>query len=312
MHALFFKYLPAYFKVLRPKNLILIGATQWFLYAMLIVPFVEKPLLSNHLLLLFIIDTMLIAAAGNLINDILDVKADEINKPLLSFIPNPIAKKSALVYYFILLILGFSIAAYIAFEIQKWPLLMIYPVVSFILFLYSYSLKNTILLGNIIVSLFVAFVTGIIFFAERTAIMQMKVIHTQRMVIEMFIAFIVFSFMINMIREMIKDIEDAEGDQVMGFVTLPIKYGKQKSVQICQYLTLLTIILLIVWMLFSKNVVGLRNYTFLLLFVGSPLVVSFQILTASTHKRNFSQLSAILKAVMVAGLFSLYMLTSNY
>lgn len=300
----------AYFKILRPKNLIIVGITQWILYHYIILTFVEQPALNAYLFSLLVLDTILIAAGGYVINDIVDAEVDQVNKPIKTYIPSQISLKTAYYYYFLLLSIGFLLAFYIAYSIDNLPLVIIYPSACIFLYLYSFKYKNSIIIGNVMVSIFVALVSGIILFAERNSVGNLSNQTQMWLVIELFFTYMVFSFMVNMIREIIKDIEDVEGDNKAGLLTYPIKYGINAAKNLASLFSLVTIILLIVWMLVTDIPMDLRMYVFLLLLVASPLVVIIQILTKTTSKRDFSKISAILKYVMLAGLVSIILLSS--
>jgi 4-hydroxybenzoate polyprenyltransferase len=300
----------AFIQILRPKNLIIVGTTQWILYHYIILAFVDTPALDVFLFSLLVVDTILIAAGGYIINDIVDASVDQINKPQKTFIPTKISLIQATYYYYFLGFVGFLIALYIAYCINNLPLVVIYPMACFLLYVYSTKFKNSILIGNILVSLFVAFVSGIILFAERNAIISINDSTKKWLVLELFIAYMIFSFMVNMIREIIKDIEDEEGDKLAGLITYPIKYGTDAAKKLVVLFCLTTILMLLFWLFVTNIPLDLRVYVFLLLLVASPLVVIVQILTKTTTKRDFSKISAILKYIMLAGLVSIILLSS--
>ena len=153
-------------------------------------------------------------------------------------------------------------------------------------------------------------VSGIILFAERNAVLALNDLSNMWLILELFFAYLVFSFMINMIREIIKDIEDLEGDKSAGLTTYPIKYGADSAKKLAVIFCILSIFVLILWLLTTNIPMNLRVYVFLLLLVASPLVVIIQILTKTTTKRDFSKISAILKYIMLAGLVSIILLSS--
>ncbi|HMR90019.1 MAG TPA: geranylgeranylglycerol-phosphate geranylgeranyltransferase [Saprospiraceae bacterium] len=299
-----------FIQILRPKNLIIVGITQWILYHYIILAFVATPSLDVFLFSLLVIDTMLIAAGGYVINDIIDAKTDQINKPSKTYIPSKISLKTATYYYYTLLTVGFLIALYIAYSIDNLPLVIIYPSSCFLLYLYSTKYKNSIIIGNVLVSLFVAMVSGIILFAERNAVFALDDLSKMWRILELFFAYMVFSFMVNMIREIIKDMEDMEGDKSAGLTTYPIKYGADSAKKLTVIFCALSILVLVLWLLTTNIPMDLRVYVFLLLLVASPLVVVIQILTKTTTKRDFSKISAILKYIMLSGLVSIILLSS--
>jgi 4-hydroxybenzoate polyprenyltransferase len=300
----------AFIQILRPKNLIIVGITQWILYHYIILAFVDTPSLDVFLFSLLVLDTIFIAAGGYIINDIVDASLDQINKPNKTYIPTLINLKAATYYYYAILAFGFLLAFYIAYCINNLPLVVIYPASCFLLYIYSTRYKNSILIGNVLVSLFVALVSGIILFAERNAVMSLSDNTKKWLVIELFMVYMIFSFMVNMIREIIKDIEDVEGDKSVGIITYPIRYGADAAKKLAVLFCLTTILVLLFWLFVTNIPLDLRVYVFLLLLVASPLAVIVQILTKTTTKRDFSKISAILKYIMLAGLVSIILLSS--
>lgn len=306
----FLSFISALINIIRPKNLIIIALTQWILHFFIIIPFVGVPSLNAALFYLLVVDTMFIAAGGYLINDILDYKTDVINKPLKLYIPKPLSLKTAWVYYFCILISGFLTALYIAYKINNLPLVLIYPLACVVLYFYSAKLKNSVLAGNIVVSLFVAFVSGIVLFAERNSVSNMAVTSSYHVVMGLFTAYMIFSFLINLLREIIKDIEDFEGDIATGVITYAGRYGITRAKKLCMGLCILTIIIAILWVCFSSVCTDFRVQTYITLFVVCPILIVLQILTKTSAKRDFSKISTILKWVMVAGLGSIILISS--
>ncbi|MBC7884558.1 MAG: UbiA family prenyltransferase [Saprospiraceae bacterium] len=281
------------------------------MYRFIILPFVGTPSLDVCLFLLLITDTILIAAGGYIINDIHDHRADMVNKPSLTFIPSLISLKAAGIYYKFILLTGLIIALYIGQRIHQMHMVLIYPVGSALLYMYSVKYKNTVIWGNVIVSVFVAFVSGIVLIAERASIVSIVDPKTMNLVIELFVVYMIFSFLVNMIREIVKDLEDAEGDTLSGGVTFGIRYGMQSAVKLSVILAILTILAIIGWLMWTNVPFELRSAVFLLLFVAAPLVSIIQILTKSNHKSDFTKISTILKWTMVAGLGSIVLISST-
>ena len=297
--------------ITRPKNLFLAGFTQFIIYHFLFEKVQQNLALSGHLLYLFIFDTILIAAGGYIINDIFDYKTDKVNKPEKTYISKEISLKNAILYYFLILSLGFVISIYIAIVTDNIPLLSLYPLACGLLYVYSKKLKNTILKGNIVVSAFVSFVPGVILIAERDLIFEKSIPDFQNLVIQLFVYYLVFSFSVNLIREIVKDIEDESGDRLQGYITLPIKYGIDSAKKWCIYLSVFTIVLLVSWMSLTTIPLDFRVKMYFLLLIAAPLVVIIQILTRTTHKRDFSKISTILKWIMLAGLGALILITKT-
>ncbi len=307
----FLKKIAPYIFIVRPKNLLIIGFTQFILYHFLFATYADVVALSGHLLNIFILDTILIAAGGYIINDIIDYKSDAVNKPDKTYLLNDISIENAKRYYYLILFAGLVLSVYIAIKTNNIPLIALYPMVCAVLYLYSSRYKSSVLTGNVIVSLFVAFVPGIILLAERNLIFNPTSEAMQSHILQVLIFYITFSFLINFIREIIKDIEDIEGDKNMGYVTLPIKYSILVAKRWSIFLSLASIVLLLTWMFTTSIPLDFRIMMYLLLLVAAPLVVIIQILTKTTHKRDFSKISTILKWIMLAGLGALILITKT-
>lgn len=306
----FLKKCAIYLNIVRPKNLLLVGLTQYIIYYYLFLQYDIRVALSDGLLPLFIMATILIAAGGYIINDILDVASDLVNKPSKSFIPTLISKFHAYIYYYVILTLGFTISIFIAIKTNNLPLISIYPMACGMLYLYSKKFKSSVLIGNVIVSLFVALVSVIIIVAERKLLFGVDPANSTKVALELLIFYSILAFLINLIREIIKDTEDIEGDTQAGYVTLPIKYGVSFAKKTTIGLIVSTNLLLIAWIFTTSINLDFRIKTYLLLLVTSPLSVVLQILTKTTHKRDFSKISTILKWTMLAGLGALILISN--
>ena len=262
-------------------------------------------LLVGSLWWLFIIDTVLIAAAGYVINDVFDQRTDQLNKPKNVYIgPNQLSAKSAWVYYGSLVMFGFFIALYIAYSIGKLHLLLIYPIAVGMLFLYSKSFKKLPLIGNFVVAIFCAFVPGILLYAEWDMLFMSKFSYPSGYLPFMFVftSYIIFAFLATMVREIIKDIEDVEGDQSAGYKTLPVFASIRTSVNTSLGFGLLLLLSYGIWVLpfYLDGVYWFFAFSSIFMF----LITSFILVKIyfATEKDNFSQISKWLKFLMIIAL----------
>lgn len=253
--------------------------------------------------MMFILVTVIIAACGYLINDAFDIKSDRINKKDKS-----IPKIFFLSSYYILFILGCILATYLAFQVNKLHLLSIYFVAHALLYCYSSHFKNLPLVGNIVVAAFSSLVIGILWFAEYESINQ--ILQPQQSYLKaLMVAFILFSFIISLVREMIKDAEDIKGDQIVGAQTAALKWGnssvKKISILLLIFLAILLFISMWQFIPFQINIwiTFTLISTLLLLIIG----LTYQ---ASTQK-HFYRISQLLKLNMFIGVVFLAQL-SNY
>ncbi len=299
----FLKQLYGYFNIIRPKNLLVIGFTQLLLHRFLIAPYLDTVILKGHLLILFILDTMIIAATGYIINDIMNQNTDRVNKPEKTFIGNYITEIGAYIYYLLFIILGSLISVYLAQFTDNWKNIWIYPVAIWCMYLYSRFLKSTVLKGNIYVSLFVALVWGVIFFVESTGGNPLPEILE-----ELCWMYMIIIFLLNLMREIVKDIEDIQGDLQSGVVTLPISAGIPFSKKIVTGIGFLLTIIMYIWILKSCYTTGSYFRWFMLgLISPAVLVVSVYTLLAN-EKHSFTKISYILKMIMVAGMLSIILI----
>ncbi|MBT3302240.1 MAG: geranylgeranylglycerol-phosphate geranylgeranyltransferase [Bacteroidetes bacterium] len=285
----------AYLRLFRYKNLLITIMVQLMVYFCLVEGFLHIPPRS---LLLLIGGTILIASAGYIINDIYDLKADIINRPDTVLLGQRIKIRTAMYIYvgFNLLALYFGFLLYWKFHMGVKFFLM-FSAVSFILFLYAVKIKRTPLFGNFVVALLLAFVLIIVW------------IYKQGSHPELLLLYASFAFLTGIIRELLKDIEDMDGDKKAGFKTFPLKFGVQKSKNLVQNLTIVQIIALII---FSVLVYGLTAYWALMVYffilVLIPLSLTLYLIPKAETKNDFEQLTRFIKFIVVTGTVSMFAL----
>jgi 4-hydroxybenzoate polyprenyltransferase len=308
----------SFLNIIRLPNILLVIATQLLMYKLVIEPpfslTESQTNLSNTNLFLLILSTSLITISGYLINDIYDREIDSINKPERHWIKTPERLRTAWLGYFFILAAGTVISAYLAFSIDQLWWFLLYPLASFLLFFYAIKLKSTALLGNIVVSLFCSGVVGILLFAEWNGFEQlMKNEHVYAIWgFHVLVAYMIFAFFSNLIREIVKDIEDLEGDQKLKARTFPIVFGVPKSKILILLLTAFMILSLMVWLFIDLTVFD--NLYSTLVGIGQILcMIIFLIrIVKAEDQRDFGQLSALAKVIMASGLVMLILLKLSY
>ena len=197
-----------YIEILRPENAAMSAIS------VILLAFIDKTI--SIPIILAILTVFFETSAGNVMNDYFDYNIDLINKPKRPIPSGRISLKNARNYgYFLFLlstILGFSIS----YLTNNWIPFIIVIIADIVLYFYAYKLKATPLIGN----LAVAFMTGLLFVFGGYTINNPGIIHTS-----IFLGF--FAFVMTAAREIIKDIEDVEGDKKDGAKTLPILIGKK-------------------------------------------------------------------------------------
>jgi 4-hydroxybenzoate polyprenyltransferase len=291
-----------YIAILRPTNLLIVAITQYILYYTTIADLGKERQIDHVLFFLFVLDTILISASGYLINDIIDVDIDKKNKPLKSFIPTRISISSAKVYYVTLVVIGFLLALYIAIRVKNLPFLIIYPAAVGFLLVYSLYLKGTVLLGNILVSLYIALVPGILLAYDIQWLNHPDNQNEKELILILFISNMILSFLTNLSREIIKDIEDIDGDRLAGLKTLPIKFGVENSKKVSIALMTVSMAALTYYFILT---IGLSSLTIKAVFITLiifNIYIIYKIMYAPSEKKAYSLISTLHKVFMVMGL----------
>lgn len=300
----------AFLKLIRWPNLIIVALTQLALFFLILHPTFSFHQIAQDqaflILSLIIIGTCLIAASGYVINDIMDLEIDLINKGEQVLIGDFFSKKGAFRIYYAIVLMGFMVACLLAFLLNKWSQLWIYPLAIFLLYIYSSFFKKTALLGNILVSLFTAFVVMILMVAFNESIKQCPQ-EDQGYLYQIAWTFTWFSFLSNLFREMVKDLEDIEGDRLMGARTAPVVFGIPLTKTIAS-LSLLAVF--IVFYFFVKNIpFELNGYQIIypIVCIVLPSLFLIFLLWKRKHKQGFHQVSILTKIYMLFGLVYLFL-----
>lgn len=199
---------------------------------------------------LLVLTTVLLAAAGYAINDYFDTKTDLINRPKTVVLGKHINRRFAMTLHVVLNILAVLLGFYISWQIGLWKLIYIYVIITGLLWFYSTSYQKQFLIGNIIVALLTAMVPMMTVLYEipplNKAYFDTLLILKDNFndVFFWITGFSVFAFITTLNREIIKDIEDFEGDKAYGSRTIPVVAGIKISKIITVSLTLITIALL--------------------------------------------------------------------
>ena len=293
-----------YLKLFRYPNLILIIITQLLIKYALLNSFGIATTLSDFGFFLLCLSTVCIAAAGNIINDIHDVETDKINKPQKTIVGNQISVTTAQNLYLGLSILGVIIGFYLSNIIGRPGFSALFIMISGLLYLYATYLKQILILGNVVVSILVAMVIIIVGLYELLPAITPQNQQTQGIIFSILLDYALFAFLINWLREMIKDQEDIIGDYNTGRNTLPIVIGKDRTNKVIFIIGLLPLAA-VVYYLYEYLFNNLYAVLYVLLLVVAPLLYFLvQLWTAKTRKQ-FAHLSIILKLIMIFGLLSL-------
>ncbi len=290
--------------LIRWKNLLMIALVQYLVKYALFQPFGVSMSLSHFEFFLLILATICIAAAGNIINDIYDVETDFINKPKQVIVGAAISEKTAYNLFIAFNVLGVGIGFFVSNSIGKNELFSIFVIISILLYLYASFLKQTFLIGNIIVSALVAFSIIIVGIFELIPAMTTQNQNIQLTFFKIILDYAFFAFILNFLREIAKDIEDIDGDFKTGMHTLPIVIGRERTSKILFSLSLIPLLLIIYYINTSLYKQPISVGYFLIFLVGPLIYISIKLFSAKT-KKDFHSISNLFKLVMLFGMLSL-------
>ncbi len=301
-----------YFHLFRYPNLLIIAFTQLIVEYFIILPSLNQvnqpPLLNEFLFFLLVISTIIITAIGYVQNDIEDLEMDRINKPDKMVVGRLISIREAKMIVLLLTLIGTIISLYVAVKIEQIYLALIFPIAVGVLILYAKKLKKGFLLGNAVVSLFVAGVAGIVWFAERAGLSLFLNNYAEegKIIWIIFLAYLTLAFLANLYREIVKDMQDVEGDKAQDSKTLPIKYGQSTAKWIAFSVATLLLISIILLTIFLYQYNLLLGMSWVIVFIILPLLFSIiSLLTKPLIKSTFKQISLSIKLIMLAGLLLL-------
>lgn len=305
----------ALLRLIRFPNLLIVALTQGLLYFVLLRPVLLRsgvpPALSPGQFALFILITVLLTATGYIINDLIDLETDQLNKPGRVIIGRSIPRASAMQLYVGLGVAGLFLAFYLGLQAGRLPLVPLYPLAFGLLLLYSTHLKREALLGNIVVALFCGGVAAVIGLAEQSSLAELLRVAPQpaRQVQTLLIWYTVFAFLSTLYREIIKDMEDARGDAHARCRTAPIRWGVPvtKLITGAVGLALLGFLLWQGWQ--WRSWFSSWLLLFLVLGLALPMLISFYLLAFAKNQQQFHRLSSLVKVIMLNGL--LFILFAN-
>jgi 4-hydroxybenzoate polyprenyltransferase len=299
-------------RLIRWNNLFIILLTQILVWACVLMPlqkWTKDALLLDTLnFSLLCLSTILIAAAGYIINDYFDIKIDAINRPQKVILESAIHRRAAIIYHSVLNIVGLLLAAIVALKAGKLHWLSVQLFCTLILFLYSSHFKRMFVIGNIVVALLTALTIFTLFvyepllwhFLSEPPMMQKSGAQLPNP-IWMLGIYTCFAFVLTWMREVVKDMEDHIGDAAEGCVTMPIKLGLKKTTIFVQILSLAAIIPLLIASYKVQGILGI--YT--LIFLALPLIIWVLYLPKQATTQHYFQMSRYLKIIMVFGIGSL-------
>lgn len=246
--------LVAYLKLLRIPNLLIVALTLYAMRYGLVEPIIGGMGLELQMdslrFLLLVLSAIFITAAGYIINDYFDTKTDRLNRPGRVVVDRLIPRRTAMAWHISLNVLGIALGIYLALYIDILAFGLLYLMATGILWFYSTTYKRQFLIGNLIVSLMTGAVPFLVVLFEAPLLVETYreyLLGNRLSLAPLYYwvgGFSIFAFFTNLIREIIKDTEDFEGDAAYGMNTLPVQWGIKVSKWVIMGLIFITVGLL--------------------------------------------------------------------
>ncbi|PWI31578.1 prenyltransferase [Flavobacteriaceae bacterium LYZ1037] len=292
--------------LIRWKNLLMIAFVQFLIKYALLEPFGVTITLNLFGFSLLVLTTVCLAAAGYIINDIYDIETDVINKPEKVIVGKTISEKTANILFISLNVIGVAIGFYLSHLVGRSGFFTFFVIISALLYIYASYLKQVLLIGNIVISLLVSLSLIIVGLFELLPVMTVQNQETQITFFKIIIDYAIFAFVLNFIREIVKDIEDVDGDYKSGMNTLPIAIGRDRATKIV-FILLLIPLFGVVYYVITHLYKQLFLVGYFLLFVIAPLIYIMIKSFSAESKKDYQVLSNLLKLVMFFGMLSLWL-----
>jgi 4-hydroxybenzoate polyprenyltransferase len=256
--------------------------------------------------ILLVLASLFIGAAGYIINDYFDINIDEINKPARMVVDKVIHRRWAIAWHFILSLSGIILTVIALPFLQKWYLIAANVLCVMLLWFYSTRFKKSLLTGNIVISLLTAWTIFIIFFSKVNLTDAFGNSNSnQTKFFRLTVLYAGFAFIISLVREAIKDMEDMTGDAKYGCRTMPIVWGVNVSKV---YVAVWLIVLLAILSVLQVYVLQF-NWWFIIVYsipaILLPLIIILLRLRKSVTVSDYHQLSTLTKLVMFTGIISM-------
>jgi 4-hydroxybenzoate polyprenyltransferase len=305
--------LKAIFKLIRPVNLLLMALTLILVRYCIFEPIFSQNGLEGLMpawqFLFLIAATLFIAAGGYVINDVLDVEMDKINKPEKMIVGKRISDVTGKNLHINLTAVGVVFGLAFSWMAGNVFLGIFFVIIPTALFYYSFKYKYMPAVGNLVVALLSAMVVIIYWIFEFYHLKDQpdQFVEASRyftLLNRFLLAYAAFALMASLMREIVKDAQDTEGDGRFGCRTLPIAIGIPSTRILVIALEIITVAGL-AWFQLLLNRTGYQMVTYALV-PTQVLLLAAVVMTIKANKKNdFARLSFLFKWIMLTGMLSL-------
>ena len=308
-----FALLGAFLRLVRWPNLVFIFLTQFLFYYCIQLPLHEQTFgvfhhtLYPRLFYLLAISSVLIAAAGYIINDYFDLNIDRVNKPERLVVDRIIKRRSTILWHWLLSGIGLLLSLYVSWRLRN-PLVAIGNLLCIaLLYFYSTTFKKKLLIGNIMISLLTAWVILVLYAGEIhwPYLIDSDYRRFLSLLFKYAIVYSSFAFLLSLVREVVKDIEDMDGDMKYGCRTMPIVWGVNVAKVFAGTLIVVLLGALVILQFYVLQKAGFPLTAYGVLLVDLPLLYILRKLYTAGARADYHRLSNTIKLVMLAGILSI-------
>ncbi len=301
----------SFLRLIRLPNLLIIAGTQYLMRYCVVQPLLATAglelQLSHFDFFLLCLSTVMIAAAGYVINDYFDTKTDIINRPESVVIDKGVKRRVAMGAHSVINFAGVVLGFYAGYKAGLYKLGVIHFVSAGLLWFYSTDFKRQLIVGNIVVSVLTALVPMLVVLYDMPRInvhYYLELVQSGinlNFITRFVAAFALFAFLTSLIREIIKDMEDMEGDAAIGCKTIPLSFGIRTSKTIVILLVLSTCVLLGLIQLKQYEAGDLLSFAYLSAGVQVPMLILAGLVLRASAPKHYHNASVFIKVIMLTG-----------
>ncbi|RUA07869.1 MAG: prenyltransferase [Flavobacteriia bacterium] len=293
--------------LIRWKNLLMLVLIMILIKYVLFLNFDAATYLNPYIFSLLVLSVITTTSAGYIINDVHDIPADKVNKPGKVLVGKKISKDDALLFYSVMNITGILLGFVVSWYIKRISFSVVFILASLLLYKYAIYFKKKYLYGNIIVSFLIFLSIIIIPVFDLVPATEPANQERQWELFLLVLKIASFAFLLTFLRELVKDIEDVEGDKRIGSESFPIEKGIRKSKKLLLFFSLFTILIILS---FSYSYISIKYITsiYLVIIVVAPLLYFIFKLKDAETKEDFHKLSNLLKLIMLSGILTVLLL----
>jgi len=304
----------AFFRLVRAGNLLMIALSLSLFYYFILIPVHADKLrttlvpFTHFEFVLLVLSVVFIAAAGYIINDYFDFEPDKEFKPERPVAQGDITLNTAMYLHIAFVIAGIALGYYLGSVVGHFKIGYIYIICALLLYLYSYSLKKVPLVGNVVISALAGFVFVLLLLFEADFLRMINFegsSYAFAILVWQVKFYGGFAFLISMAREVVKTIEDKEGDAAFRINTVAVQFGEPVAKTIAIALLILLIAGLGYFMNSFLEAKAIKEFSYFLFAVVIPVVVAIVLLILAKDRKMYHTISLLLKMIMLLGILSI-------